>query len=400
MFFIKKELLKNGYIVILGMLMTALVFSVSMVLFSLSPSIKDNHLNELIRQNPHGVQIELSRRNFDRFVEIPKSDAYQFSVSTINRIAIFNDEDDMVNNSYIDFIDNQFVLIQYQGAFIQRLQEFPLFIEREFTFIEKNNDLPQEPISFYPIYLSEAFAAYLDVELDDEIRFGFYDNQEKLMNENSLIPLKVYGIFESHLGKYEHIHFLVMTPELNLMYQPFKTLFTPFLIINDMSMTYTIYHELEQKGIIFTGIFGFSDYLSMNENMSYVFLVLSMLMLILGTLLLLHITFLIIRNRMPWISMVKSLGLSSKSIVLIYVVLMQIMLLCACLLSLGFAYLINQRIQDLAMDILNYYFLNEVNTNHFLSIYLISFVLVSLLSFFIYRFIKKHSAFELNRVKI
>ncbi|MDX9692147.1 MAG: hypothetical protein RBT45_06790 [Acholeplasmataceae bacterium] len=399
MFFIKRELLKNWYIVILGMLVTAFVFAVSMVLFSLSSSVKDNHIDELMRENPNGIELQLSSEGFESFDEVEYEQTYQFVIFTQNTLA-FHVGNQVFDSNYIEEVDETFTYINYGGIFIQVKETFPKLIEAEFEFIEKTLDPSVDNIDILHLYLSEAFATYLGVEIDDEISLGYLDQNSQEINEDNLTQLKVTGIYETNTGDYEDIHYFITTPDLNVIYEPYGSIFTPGIIINDMSSIYHIYQSLGGKGIVFEGLFGFSDYLDMNQNMSVIFLILSMIILFLGTFLLLHITFLMIKNRMQWISMVKSLGLSSMKIVLIYIIVMQIILLISCTISVFIAYFINRRISYLAELILNYQFINDFNIEHFMAIYVIAFTLVCMLSFIIYKFIRKHSATELTRVEI
>ncbi|MDX9691368.1 MAG: hypothetical protein RBT45_02870 [Acholeplasmataceae bacterium] len=398
MFFIKKELLKNWYIVILGMLVTAFVFSVSMVLFSLSSSVKDNHIKELIKNNPNGLQIHLDKDNFERFDEIKRSDDYQFIIYTSNSLSIHKDDNAIVKNKYTQQIGDQFLYVQFNGFIIQTVQQFPLFIERNFTFSEQNTNLDYRD-DIYPIYLSQTFATYLNLSLDDEIELGFLDANEELINDNDLVKLKVFGIYDSDIQTYAYIHYFITMPELKPIYQSYNQMFNQSVIINDFQSIYSIYQALDVRGMVLIQMFGFADYLQMNQNMSVVFMILSMIVLVIGIFLLLHITFLMIKNRMQWISMVKSLGLSSKLIVFVYVVIMQFILLISSFLSAGLAYLINRRIEYLAERVLDFQFVNRVHITHFISVYVIAFILVCMLSFIVYRFIRKHSVNELIRVE-
>ncbi|TNF07696.1 MAG: FtsX-like permease family protein [Bacillota bacterium] len=400
MFFIKRELIKNWYIVILGMLVTAFVFSVSMVLFSLSSSVKDNHVKELQRENPDGIQLQLSKEGFEKFSDIPYDETYQFVIFTTNSLEFHMSDDTVIKNNYIEELENTFEYINYGGIFIQVKDILPRLIQKEFEFIEKSRDPSNNPEEMRYIYLSEAFATYLNASIDDEIQLAFLDQNDQEINAGNLIDLKISGIYETSSSKYDDIHYFITTTDVNTLYEPYESIFSPAIIVNNMTFIYQIYQNLEANDIIFEGLFGFSDYLEMNQNMSVIFLILSMIILFLGTLLLLHITFLIIKNRMPWISMVKSLGLSSLKIVLIYIIVMQFILLVSCTMSVFLAYLINRRITYLAELILNYQFSNDFNSNHFMSIYVIAFCLVSMLSFIIYKYIRKHSATELNRAEI
>jgi ABC-type lipoprotein release transport system permease subunit len=398
MFFIKRELIKNWYIVILGMLVTAFVFSVSMVLFSLSSSVRDNHVNELQRENPNGIQLQLSKNGFDKFTELPYEEHYQFVIFTTNSLA-FHIEDRVIKNNYIEDFEDSFEFINFAGIVIQVKDTLPNLILEEFTFIEKNRDPSSDLNDPKFIYLSQAFALYLNVSVDDEIELAFLDQNDQEISPGNLINLKVSGIYETNSNDYEDLHYIITTPDMSLLYTSYESIFQPAIIINDMHFIYQIYQDLERNNIVFSGLFGFSDYLEMNQNMSVIFLVLSMIILFLGTLLLLHITFLIIKNRMYWISMVKSLGLSSVKIVLIYVIIMQFILLFSCTLSVYLAYVINKRITLLAERILDYQFMITFNSEHFMAIYVIAFSLVSMLSFIIYKYIRRHSATELTRVE-
>lgn len=398
MFFVKKELFRNWYIVILGMLVTAFVFSVSMVLFSLSSSIKDNHIDELNRSYPDGIQIQLSKNNFNKFSQIEYSDAYQFVIFTGNSIS-FNIGMTTKKSHYIEQIDENFFYHQYNGLFVQSTQALPSFIQNQFTFFEKTTDSLNET-NIYPIYFSQDFADYLGVEINDQISLRFLDGNDNLLNPTDYVSLKVSGIYQTDTPQYQYIHYVVTIPEMSSLYTSYSTIFNTGIVINDMSEIYHIHDQLEIRGIQFTGIFGFADYLKMNQNMSVIFLILSMIILVIGTFLLLNITFLIIKNRMEWITMVKSLGLSSIKIVFVYVFIMQFILLIACSISVGLVYVMNNRIEHLAELILEFRFINTFNLMHFLSVYAIAFVFLCLLSLFIYTYIRKHSVNELITVRV
>jgi hypothetical protein len=399
MFFIKKELLKNWYIIVLGMLVTAFVFSVSMVLFSLSSSVKNNHIKELVRENPNGIELQLKKEGFENYDTIAYEEKFQFVIFTTQGVAFHIDENTVIKNKYIEQIDDTFEFINYGGIFIQVKDKFPNLIERELIFSNIKRGPSTDTTSVLNLYISESFKSYLGVNIDDELSFGFLDNNDVELDENNHINVIVSGIYEPDSSDYKDIHYFITTPDISLIYEPYESIMVPGIIINDMSYIYHIYQDLESKGIIFTGLFGFSDYLNMNQSMSVIFLILSMIILILGILLLLHVTFLIIKNRMQWISMVKSLGLSSMKIVLIYIIIMQVTLLMSCTLSVFIAHLINRRITFLAELILNYQFTNDFSSEHFIAIYVIAFTLVCILSFAIYKFIRKHSAIELIRVE-
>jgi len=398
MFFVKKELFRNWYIVILGMLVTAFVFSVSMVLFSLSSSIKDNHMDELTRSYPDGIQIQLSKTNFNRFSQIEYDDAYQFVIFTGNSIS-FNMGMTTKKSHYIEQVDENFYYHQYNGLFIQSTQALPLFIENHFSFFEKTTDSFDEK-NIYPIYFSQAFADYLDVQVHDQISLRFLDGNDNLLNPTDFINLKVSGIYQTETPEYQYVHYVVTIPEMSSLYTRYSTIFNPGIVINDMNEIYAIHDALEIRGIQFTGIFGFAEYLKMNQNMSIIFLILSMIILVIGTFLLLNITLLIIKNRIEWITMVKSLGLSSIKIVFVYVFIMQFILLIACIMSVGLVYVMNNRIEHLAELILDFKFINTFNLLHFLSVYIIAFIFLCLLSLFIYNYIRKHSVNELITVRV